>query len=280
MPVLEGASPAHRALSPPRVVRLYQRAAVVRARVGRLSEALLDGAFLGLMDRDALAALDTWFYARAREAVDGVPRGYADEEHIRSGLHGWERAALRDAFPAGGRIIVTGAGAGREVLGLIQEGFDPRGYEPNSHLVAAGARLLAHCGHPDRLQTCSRDAFPAQAGRADGIVVGWGSYMLIPGRERRIAFLAGARERLETGAPLLLSFFVRPPGRYLSVVHAVATGVCRLGGRGAPEPGDALSPNFVHYFTREEIVDELSAAGFACRVHRAEPYAHALASAT
>ena len=103
--------------------------------------------------------------------------------------------------------------------------------------------------------------------------------MLIPGRQRRIAFLAGARANLASGAPLLLSFFVRPPGRYLSVVHAVATAVRRVGGREAPELGDALSPNFVHYFSRAEIVAELAAAGFACAKVRAAPYGHALAHA-
>jgi len=264
---------------PPRVVRLYARTTTARARVRRLADAVFDGCFLGFMDRRALAALDEAFYAAAREPIGDVGRRYEDEAHIRSGLHVWERAALDEAFPTGGQIVVTAAGAGREVLGLIDGGFDPVGFEPNLRLVTAGRAVLERSGHGDRLRACERDRFPAQAGTADGIVVGWGSYMLIPGRDRRVDFLRGARAALPRGAPLLLSFFVRPPGSYLRVVHAVAAPIRRMGGREPAQCGDALSPNFVHYFTRAEIEEELAAAAFACATYRTVPYAHAIAHA-
>jgi hypothetical protein len=103
--------------------------------------------------------------------------------------------------------------------------------------------------------------------------------MLVPGRDRRITFLRGARSTLAERAPLLLSFFTRPSGRYLRVVHAVAAPIRRTRGDEPVELGDALSPNFVHYFARDEIEAELAAAGFACTAYRTDPYGHALARA-
>ena len=60
---------------------------------------MIDGVFLGLMDRDDLAALDAAFYARTSEPIGGVLARYEDPAHIRSRLHDWERAALDEAFP-------------------------------------------------------------------------------------------------------------------------------------------------------------------------------------
>jgi hypothetical protein len=247
--------------------------------VRRFAQALFDGFFLGLMDRDALTFVDRSFYASTRELVEGDFHGYADEVHIRSGLHTWEQTAAVAHFPAAARVVVTAAGAGREVLGLRALDFDAVGYEPNERLVAAGRDVLSREGAGDRLLACRRDAFPPAADGAGAVVAGWGSYMLIPGRRRRIEFLRGARAALEPGGPLLLSFFIRPQSRYFMIVAAVARPLRRLRRDEPVEPGDTLAPNFVHYFTRAEIEAELAAAGFDCLEYRTEPYGHAVARA-
>lgn len=244
-----------------------------------MSDAVLDGCFLGLMDRDDLVVVDRGFYAVAREAVCGGAYRYTDAEHIKSGLATWEVAALDAYFPEGARVVVTAAGAGRELLGLLERGFDPIGFEPNEQLAAGGAALLAAEGHGDRLRVSRRDEFPTGAPDADAVVVGWGSYMLIPGRHRRVAFLRGARERLQPEAPLLVSFFERPPSRYFEVVHGIAAPLRRLRRSEPVELGDALTPNFAHYFSRGEIQTELTEGGFRLTHHASRPYAHAVARA-
>ena len=135
-------------------------------------------------------------------------------------------------FGGGKRLVVTAAGAGREVVALLDLGHDAVGYEPHPRLVAFGAELLARRGHPNRLRPAPRDAFPPDAEACDGVVVGWGSYTLIPGRRARVAFLRAARERLSEGAPLLVSFFVRrEERRYLQLLSATANVVRRARGK-------------------------------------------------
>lgn len=263
----------------PLSVRAYYRVTRSRARMRRVSTALFDGFFLGLMDRDDLIVVDRAFYAHAREPVGGVGHRYTDAEHIQSGLAAWEAAAVDAYFPEGARVIVTAAGAGREVVGLLDRGFDPVGFEPNDQLAGAGAAVLAPDGHGDRLRISRRDEFPADAPDADAIVIGWGSYMLIPGRRRRVAFLAGARQRLQPDAPLLVSFFERSPSRYFAIVHAIAAPLRRLRRSEPVELGDALMPNFVHYFSRAEIESELAEGGFTLLHYARKPYAHAVARA-
>ena len=184
---------------------------------------------------------------------------------------------MREHFPDGGRVVVTGAGGGREVLWLLERGFDAVGYEPNRRLVEAGLPLFEGRGHHGRLQVVERDVFPAQAEPCTAVLVGWSSYMLIPGRERRVAFLRGARAVLAEGAPILLSFY----GRLASdrTIARVA-GVIRCIRRLPPvEFGDALSPNYTHHFTRDEIASELEAGGFTLAAFETEPEPHAIARA-
>ena len=90
--------------------------------------------------------------------------------------------------------------------------------------------------------------------------------MLVRGRAARTALLRGATAAIPVGGLVLVPSFVRPPVRYFSVAHIVARLVHRLTRRGrgeTPELGDALSPNYVHYFTRNEIVGEAADVGLA-----------------
>lgn len=263
-----------------RLVLAYARSSHWRQRALSAANAAFDGFWLGVLDGEDLSRLDETYYDTATLEVEGEARGYVDEAWVLHGLEPWEAAAIDSHFPDTGRVVVTGAGGGREVLALLERGYDAVGFEPHPVFVAGGADLLERQGHPQRLHLSGRDGFPSGVARCDAILVGWGSYMLIPSRRRRVDFLREAREHLAPGAPLLLSFFVRPEGRrYLHAVATTANAVRRLRRSEPVELGDALSPNYVHYFTQEEIAAELAAAGFRMVAFESEPYGHAVARA-
>lgn len=264
-----------------RLVRLYRWSARRRVQVWTLVNSCFDGVWLGVLDRSALARLDEGYYDDAREVLDGRAFTYTEEEHNLSGLRDWEAAVVDAHFDPGGRIVVTGAGGGREVIALLERGFDPVGYEPNRTLATAGSALLDRGGHSSRLRVCERDVFPPDVDSCDGLIIGWGSYMLIPGRDRRIAFLRAARRRVPEDAPLLCSFYVRNPDglRYHTIVARVANVIRRIRRAEPADLGDAISNNYVHYFTRAEIEAELAAGGFRMISFAAQPYGHAVAVA-
>ena len=263
-----------------RVVRAYLAGNRIRARAGDAFNAVLDGLWLGLLDAERLARLDEAHYETLVERTRTATFSYADEHWNAGGLQPWEEAVVERAFRSPGRVVVTGAGGGREVLALLERGFDAVGYEPHPHLVRAGSDLLARRGHPGRLRSMNREGFPADSGSLDALLVGWGSYMLMPGRRRRVAFMRTARSRMRAGAPVVLSFFVRAPTERDYVRLAAAANVLRrLRRRERAEVGDALRPNFVHHFTAEELRDELHQAGFALELYEERPYGHAIARA-
>lgn len=189
---------------------------------------------------------------------------YRTEKWNERGLFEWEERLVRAHLGGAERVVVPAAGGGREVLALLDAGFDAVGYEPHAELAAFGRGFLASRGHDERIGDCPRDEFPVVDGPVDAVLVGWGAYSLIHGRERRIRFLAGARAAMPTGGPLLISFFDRPEDtREVALTAAAANALRRLRGARPIELGDTLAPNLVHVFSRDQLVDEAAAVGFA-----------------
>jgi hypothetical protein len=238
-----------------RATRWYYRSQRLATAGLRALRGTFDGVWLGVLDQDQLARIDEAYY-------DGKPQ-YTAESYNRSGLARWEKAAIDRHFAGAHRLIITSAGGGREVLALAKAGYEVVGFEPHEDLVRFGNQLLDGDGYDARIRTCDRDGWPAEAGHADGVVVGWGGYMLLPGRDRRVTFLKEAARRLPSGAPLLISFFAASHRDLrLRTAARVATPIRWLLHREPVSVGDALVPNLVHFFTRDEIAAELADAGF------------------
>lgn len=244
------------------IARIYVAWQRWRRRTAQAWDAVQAGVWLGLLGRESLHAVDEAFYQGSAS--------YRDDRHNLRGLFAWEDEAVRGFFGAGGSLLLVGAGGGREVLALWERGHRVTGYECNAALVAYAGELLRRRGCPASVTLLARDAAPPGEGIYDGAVVGWSAYMLVAGREHRIALLRALRRRVDTGAPLLLSFWTRPgEHRRSRIVRAAAAPIRALLRREPPEPGDDLVPNFVHRFTEAEVEAEMRAAGF--RLARFQP---------
>jgi SAM-dependent methyltransferase len=240
------------------LVRAYGRANAAWFRAGALLRAVHEGAWLGLLRRADLHEVDEHFYHG--NAI------YQGEAHNLRGLMPWEETALQE-FGAGGRLLVLGAGGGREVLALSRRGYEVVGYECNEGLADFAARFLPAQGCDARIHHLPRDAAPPAAGGPfDGIILGWGAYTLMAGRAHRTDLLRRLRPLAKPGGLLLVSFYTRydATSRF-RVAAAVANGIRTVLLRERAELGDALSPNFVHYFTAQEIAAELREAGWEPR---------------
>ena len=269
---------------PSRRVRQFYASRRLERRLLRGVDAAFRGAWLGLLDRDALAVLDASFYRTTREKHDGRSLSYLDQEWTRRGLFDWEHRAIEAAFPPAGRVVVTGAGGGREMLPLLDMGYEVTGYEPHGGLVAAGTAFLAQEGHMAQLLQNRPDEFPV-GGAWDAVIVGWSSYMLIPGRKRRVAFLQAARRSVSVGAPLLASFYLRTAEDEARLrLQSRIANVLRWLRRGERvELGDDFATdvvtNFVHRFSSDEIIDEFAAGGWKVASFHRDPYPHVVAQA-
>jgi hypothetical protein len=239
------------------------------ARLMWKAKGVHDGIVLGALRPETIHRLDE-LYFQGEEM-------YTDARHNESGLFWWEQDAVDRLFPAGGRVVVTAAGGGREVLALRRAGFDAVGYEVNDDLRRAGIEQLEAAGQPPCLYASPRDDFPAVDGRFDAGIVGWGGYMHVQGSAARVAFLRGFRDAVVDGAPVLVSFAIRSgDGPYHRAVARVGTRLRRLRGLPGIELGDGLIPHYVHWFTRGELSREVERADFELDEWSGQDYGHAV----
>jgi hypothetical protein len=250
------APPAASRKRAPAMVRGYLGASSGWRRLGGWLQAAFDGVWLGLLHPDHLHAIDEHFY-------DGN-RTYHSDAHNQRGLFPWEEAALEQSFASCRRLLVIAAGGGREVLTLSQRGYEVVGYECNQGLVDYAAEFLPRQGCAAPVHPLPRGEVPPATEPFDGVILGWGAYTLMPGSASRIDFLRRLRPLMVEGAPILLSFYSREERheRRMRASAAVANGARALLRRARAEVGDALQPNFFHYFTSAEIARELREAGF------------------
>jgi SAM-dependent methyltransferase len=260
----------------PLPVHLYLRAHKALPKLFGLISAAFVGFWLGILSRRSLLLVDDAYYVGPRGGTDN-PDAYESEEYNRRGLWAWEQAMIEEYFAGASRLLVLACGGGREVLALQRLGYEADGFECQPILVDAANRLLVADGFTATVQVSPRDSCPTGDRRYSGVIVGWGGYTLVAGRHRRVALLQQVRERLEPGGMILISFFARrgTPRRF-RLVAAMANALRWPLGRERVEPGDYLSPNYVHFFTQEEIRGELEEAGFDLLHYGTAGYGHAV----
>jgi SAM-dependent methyltransferase len=263
-------------------LRRLKRAVLSRVdrglRMGWLGS-VVTGVRLGLMTREQLHALDEKYYSGGKK---GEHIDYAADRHNLSGLAEWERRAVDRFFAPGGRLLVMGAGGGREVLALARMGYRVDGCEPHPGLVDYARHLLAREGVDATMTVVPRDTVPRVETRYDGILVGWGAYMLIQGRARRIALLRDLRALAAPGAPVILSFFYRDGGSPFRhrLIARLGSALRRRRGLEPVEEGDALAPNFIHLFNEVEVRAELAEGGWEPVLYDTFGTGHAVGRAT
>ena len=227
------------------------------------------GLWLGLLKREDFYLVDEIYYNNSKM--------YYKEEYNRRGLWNWEKEVIDKYFYECGKLLLVGAGGGREFLALHKMGYDIDGFECNPKLVEYANMLLGKEGIVPNVQISPRDVCQYGMKVYDGIILGWGMYMLIQEKEQRIALLRNLRNQLKEDSPALLSFFCRSDAeRRFKVVSRVGNTIRWLLRRNFLVVGDYLAPNYVHYFTREEIASEMQAAGFQLVLYSTNGYGHAV----
>jgi hypothetical protein len=98
---------------------------------------------------------------------------YRDPADQQKGLFPFEEAALKAFFPPPpARLLVPGAGGGREVLALSQRGYLVDAFDPVADLVEAATRLTACCPGVKIWQATVEDWADNASGVYDGVFTG------------------------------------------------------------------------------------------------------------
>ena len=140
--------------------------------------------------------------------------GYYDNMKTIPGIEGSNRL-LRAAFEAkvapGGRILIVGAGGGREIgiLGESPHSFQFVGVDPSVNMLAMAQEIIDERGFTDRarLHHGKIDVLPVEEEKYDGAILAFVMHF-VPDKEGeggKSALLNDIRARLKDGAPLFVS---------------------------------------------------------------------------
>lgn len=257
------------------------RATHAVGKLAHIVERVGAGLALTRLDPDQLSALTAAIYAARGD--------YAVRD-----LTDWEREWFAaDLPPAPARLLVGGAGSGREVAALLAAGYEVFAFDPAASFVAQARRRLPQAGllgvEVGAYEDLLRPGSPLAAAAAryapfHAVLLGWGSFTHVPGADRREATLI-ALDRLCPRGPLLLSCWLRESGPIGARGRPFTVGrwLGRLsaGGAGsaACDDGDAVLGRcgYVHAFTPDELAALAASVGRRCSrpITRGQVYPHA-----
>ncbi len=224
---------------------LFRRGRAVINRLPDWAPPLYSAVWMHLLDARDLDQITLSSYATDFGA------GFDTAHHNQNGLWPWEEAAFARHIAPASRILVAGAGGGREMIWLARMGHDVVGFDASEDLVEACRVNLAQAGVSARVEWVPAGQVPMPSRTFDAVIVGRGVYHHIARRARRIAFLTALSAHLKPDAPLLL-------GEFLTRDDAPAKGAS-----GIVERGDFVASAFFHHFTQVEIERELGEAGLS-----------------
>jgi SAM-dependent methyltransferase len=183
-------------------------------------------------------------------------------QRVDDGLRIWETAVVRQHFPASGRVLTIGCGAGRETFALDQLGYDTSGVDISRPLLQIACEIGRQRRH--RASFCLIDGETLPFGDGAFAVVTLWAQMLnnVPSRAGRLALMREVRRVLGPGGVATCSVHdderTRPEIDPADIVLA-----------DVPEQGDLVmherreaATRYCHLFSRDELVELAQGAGF------------------
>jgi SAM-dependent methyltransferase len=237
-------------------------------RVSRLAD-LLRGLLPALLPPAELSRLVREYYLPGYVGKELDPAGLValpPEED----LDVWEWNVLERHGVRSGRILVMGAGTGRESIGMARRGLSVVGLDSSLDAIRTARLLAAFQGVPVKLHQGDYLALPYAARSFNYAVLSAIMYSAIPGKAHRRAWLRDLARVLVPGGLAILSFQPRigAPGRLERLCARLNRVLLRLpGANRAYQPGDdCTSIHFLHRFEDEaEIRAEVTDAGLTVR---------------
>lgn len=231
-------------------------------------KSLWQALWLGLLATDDLNGI-TWSYYVSKSGFE------SEDFNIQQGLWSWEADAVRNYFKDCKRVLIAGAGGGREVIALVRLGHEVTAFDFSPYLTTGCRRNLEKAGYSALVLDAPPDGLPEGLGMYDAVLIGRGFYHHIPGRKRRIAFLKACRACLKVGDPIILAdFFTRDANsRFYLRTQTIANIIRRLRNYSERvEFGDWLTNTMQHAFIRDEIEQEFLEAGVTPEIYMVSPF--------
>ncbi len=237
-----------------RLINSAWKCKIIPSRLVSVSYSFLVGFFIGILNKKDFEWINKKFYNQVGE--------YLSDTYNKQ-FFKWEEKVVTDFFKGLKSTMIIAVGCGREAFFLHNKGFEVHAFECNEKFREYGDGFFRREGIDIRIRDIERDAFPKTEMLYDSIIVGWGAYTHIKGRENRIKLLKDGFGLLKDNGVLLISFWPWHQKYFnLNRVFKIGRFIAGLTGKKAVETGDVLRPFWGHYFQPGDAEAEMEEAGF------------------
>jgi SAM-dependent methyltransferase len=187
-------------------------------------------------------------------------------DDFNTGLESWERRLYADFLRPSDRVLLIGSGTGRDLVGLLELGYDVTGVEQAPELVELARTHLLRRGMTATILTGFVEIVELGKGY-DAVIFSPGVYSCLTQSASRVATLERIRSCLSNDGRILISYYGFMPRSALSErLTQVSAWLTRADWR--PERGDSFSRDQVvgrvlrydHLFRTGEVARECASA--------------------
>jgi SAM-dependent methyltransferase len=189
-----------------------------------------------------------------------------NEEANAYGLNPLEEELLNHVPQSGGRALLLGVGAGREVGPLADRNYEITAVDFVAELLEKASENSARRGVKLGILEQEISKLEAPAGHFDLVWLSSGMYSCVPTSGRRVEMARRIRKCLKPGGYFVFGFVLGKTNKLRTIPQMLRTAFAYLTlGNLTFEPGDTLWHNseFIHVFSSgDEVESELRQAGF------------------
>jgi hypothetical protein len=264
----------------PRWVRALLAIDRLFARMTQVEAVLRDELLLAAVPADRRDDITRAIYGREHTYVTG---GAIFDR----GLFSWEETLLEHAaIPRTGRVLVGGAGGGREVQALCERGYSVVAFEPAEALARSCATVAARLPNARVLRGSYRDLDAAREGRGPlaevhdrqgyaFVLLGWRSLShVLQADARRDLF--GALAEIAPRAPIIASFATIDPTTRSRMRVRAALATLRSSSPAAGTPFFLPWAGFAVALDRDALHAATAPAGYSVAIFHSAPEGFAL----
>lgn len=253
------------------VYKIHTKTVNLIVKLLTYTQIISEGFWLTILSEKAVMGIDNYHYNSSTR--------YFNEDYNRSLLNEWEADMVNRFFVKCKKIMVLASGGGREVYALLKKDFEVDGFECNKNLVKFSHDFIKKEGLNSTIEYVSPNHCPNNNRIYDGIILGWGAYNHVKGKDNRINLLKEINSHMEIDSPLLLSYWFSNENSdsYCTKIAKVNNFFCKIFFTKPIEKGDRLTILSGHFFTLQEVNEELSQAGFSVVYESGQHYGHTVA---
>ena len=195
---------------------------------------------------------------------------YIDEHGPLEGFMPWERELYGQVTRPGDRILIVGAGSGRDMLPFLERGHQVVGIEPAHEPAETLRQLLASSHHSAEII----EGFIEHAlipGTFDLVIFSWLCYTYMHQASRRIEALKRVAHQLNPDGRIALTDIAAEPARQDRAIRLTQWIARVTGSDWVPEKNDVLKNErnsageraltYEHWFVPGEVEQEARGAG-------------------